>query len=199
MNFIDAHKIVHNYAGAMAKGADDNALLFRPLSYIPFQNKDKVIDAHKIFYSHMIFYNTRTQEQYEQYNNILKFLKFFVPDDIYKSVIKLVKKNKMKEASTFMSDYIDKPSYRLEEVEDYFSTMIDIKNQSLELYDKNEIKTMEDLIYNYCIRAYQHANIEYKEEYFYYFFKFDVMKDYVDDVNYIKYYHKYRDYILNNQ
>jgi len=199
MNFLDAHKIVHDYAGAMGKGADNDALLFRPLSYIPHQDKDKVIDAYKIFYAHMIFYNTRTQEQYEQYDMILDQLKFFIPDDIYNSVINLTKRNEMKQASNFLSEYIDRPAYRKEEVEEYFNTMIDIKNQTFEKYRNNEITRTEDVIYNYCIRAYKHANMEFEEDYFYYFLSFDAMRDYLSRNIYKEYYERYKDYIADKQ
>lgn len=54
MNFIEAHMIVHDYGGALAKGTNRNALIFRPNSYLK-NTKDEIIDAYKIFYAHMIF------------------------------------------------------------------------------------------------------------------------------------------------
>ena len=80
MNLLDAHIIVHiKYAGALANhrpGKYD--LLFRPYSdYGSDFDKRSIVDAFKLFYSHMILFNTRTNQEFEQYQFSLQYLDHF--------------------------------------------------------------------------------------------------------------------------
>ncbi|MGI6731451.1 MAG: hypothetical protein ACOX5F_06130 [Anaerovoracaceae bacterium] len=199
MNFLDAHKIVHDYSGAVGRGADKDALMFRPISYLP-TDKDKIIDAFKIFFAHMILFNTRTQEQYEQYYTCLSILKWFVKDEYYETVIEFVSNggDQLTEAMEYFSDIMEEPSYRLEEVEDYFDKMIDDREELLQYYKDGDV-TSQNLVYNYCLDAYKFANIDWNDGYEYYFMSFDVLRKMIDNEKYKSHFKMYCDYILNNQ
>ena len=91
MNFLDAHKIVHGFADAVAEGCEDKDDFFISVDKLHFHyDKDLIVSAFQIFISHMILYKTRTKEEFEQYkvvymsnisrfmpyNEILKFRKY---------------------------------------------------------------------------------------------------------------------------
>lgn len=64
MNFLDAHKIVHQIWDALGRGNLHKDDFFRPISFIPFEfDKNKVVSAFQIFIAHMILFQTRTPEQ----------------------------------------------------------------------------------------------------------------------------------------
>ena len=162
MNFIEAHMIVHDYGGALAKGTNRNALIFRPNSYLK-NTKDEIIDAYKIFYAHMIFFNTRTQEEYEQYKN----------------------RKKLDEANQLQQQYMDaisasfsKGYYRNDEIEKFFSDAQSIalnmkpRISNLDLNDEHDFEEYFDTINAYAAIIYPIANIDLQSNDIDYFFPF---------------------------
>ncbi len=194
MNFIEAHMIVHDYGGALAKGTNRNALIFRPNSYLK-NTKDEIIDAYKIFYAHMIFFNTRTQEEYEQYENCRKFLNYFVDDVLYNLVIENEKflskkrlfknRKKLDEANQLQQQYMDaisasfsKGYYRNDEIEKFFSDAQSIalnmkpRISNLDLNDEHDFEEYFDTINAYAAIIYPIANIDLQSNDIDYFFPF---------------------------
>ncbi len=64
MNFLDAHKIVHDYTNVVAalKTKPDEIAMRASLLK---NTKDEIIDAFKLFYAHMFLFNTRTKDEFE--------------------------------------------------------------------------------------------------------------------------------------
>lgn len=222
MNFIEAHKIVHDYCDAIGKPTDKNALLFRPISNCSFLfDKDQIIQAYKIFYSHMIFFGTRTQSEYTRYDMCLNELDHFVSDEIYNDVIRSVKIstdksrwNKIKNRKTIpvakirMEKYLQQSTdnegllntYRKKEVEEYFVKMQNIRVEVLdECMRENPLEYKIKYLSEYCKRAYIYAKEPFKEEYLRYYFSFDALRKLLFDEQYKPFLQKYYVYIMHSQ
>ncbi len=219
MNFIEAHMIVHDYGGALAKKTDKNALIFRPNSHLK-NTKDEIIDAYKIFYAHMIFFHTRTQEEYQKYENCRKFLNYFVDDTLYNLVIEnekfLSKKSlfqnakKVDEAKQLRIQYMDaistsisKGPYRNDELEKFFSDAQEIASKmrplisNLDLNNENDFEEYFNTINAYAALIYPIANITLQSYDIDYFFSFGMLRILSKMPQYEDLYSKYADYIAN--
>ena len=86
MNYLEAHKIVHEYAGAVGHKTDEMALGFY-LDDLLSISKEDVLKAYIIFLGHMFFWNTRSQEEYEAYIQNLRCLDLFIPSEEYSKII----------------------------------------------------------------------------------------------------------------
>jgi len=221
MNFLDAHRIVHEFSEAVGKGvesADDWG--FRPISYIPFEfDKDKIFKAFQIFFAHMILYKTRSQGEYEKYKTVFMAIKDFIPDeDLFNIrlaseiaskkgfINKLIYGEKINDANKIMetmlsnrvenlkpecSEFDDLMKY-VAMVEYYYTSKIgDINN-----YSEDDL---DNVIEEYIIRVYKLANIEYKDDYFNFFQPFSVMRNVITFPEYKVYFEGYEDYINSNQ
>ncbi len=171
MNFINAHKIVHDYSGAIGRHRPKEALLYYPISYLS-NSKDEIIDAYKLMFAHMIFFHTRTQDEYKQYYALLRSIDFFIDDSKYNDIINcngiinakgILAKWRNKTALPYVREkligYLDEMSnlglypYRINEIDDYFDTM---QKKYLEIRDifKSEKVKQGDLstntYYKYC-------------------------------------------------
>lgn len=97
MNFLDAHKIVHEYDGALGKGHKNG---FFATSSLPFEfDKDRIINAHKIFFAHMILYQTRTPEQFNIHMACLHNIEMFEPNE---EIVKLEQLKKLADKKRFI-------------------------------------------------------------------------------------------------
>lgn len=224
MNFIDAHMIVHNYAGSLAKGASENAIIYRPISYL-VNTKDEIIDALKLFYAHMIFFNTRTQEEYEQYELARKCLNYFIDDAKYYDVINCNKiinskslfekwrnktalpfaKEKVNEYLSEISNMMANP-FRGEEVEEYFLEMQTqcavIKERiTVEKREQGSVsnKTYYECCNNYCCVAYEKAHLVMEEMDIEYFYSFDILRYFLTRPNLNDLFENYAGYISTNK
>jgi hypothetical protein len=224
MNFLNAHKIVHDYAGSVGMGADKNAI-GRPISYLK-NTKDEIVNAYKIFYAHMIFFHTRTQDEYDQYQTVYRFINDFIDMDKYNETIecnkivnnksifgKFQNKEKVNNAreklNGFMQEYADKllHPYRIEEIDDIFPKLQN-KSQELHNYIKEEMeKNGEDsaskIYYScceeYCKFAYNLVGIELSETDLPFFMSFDTMRKFLEDKDLSTYYVGYENYVKNNR
>ena len=79
MHFLEAHKIIHEFAGAV--GRERNTMLI-PYSWVQHTDQE-LIDAFVIFFGHMVIWQTRTNEEYEKYHMIIWQIYNIVPDEIY--------------------------------------------------------------------------------------------------------------------
>lgn len=82
MHFLEAYCIVHDYAGAV--GTERKSMLI-PYSSVKHSTQE-LLDAFVIFFGHMVLWNTRTKEQYEQYLTILHSIYFIVPDETFRLI-----------------------------------------------------------------------------------------------------------------
>ena len=219
MNFIEAHKLVHEYCAALSKPVDKHALIFRPASSCGFPfDKDRIIQAFKLFYAHMILFDTRTQIQFEQYEACLLFLNYFIDDNTYEDIIKCVvqatddghrsasdsgiitaRNNTVKYLRQITEIGVSK--YKCEELEGYFAVMQSYftflcKNYS-EKFDTVEL--FVQIVNAYCKTAYQEAGESFSDDDLIYFHDFDVLRKMVDMKEYQAYFIDYRDYILQSR
>ncbi|QHI73475.1 hypothetical protein [Aminipila terrae] len=211
MNFLDSHKIVSDYVDAFARGVEENAMIFRPISYLNGMAKDDIINAYKIFYAHTILYGSRNNEQIQQYDNLLRMINSFVNDEVYYDVARCIKRNtniftgklkknisnELKQYCKSSTEVLNVPD-EVNEVFIFYNDMIEVLNQLYEFEDAGKIDR-PNLVIQYFKIAYEYANIEYKEdEYIPFFYSFDLMRKHIDDPYLGKYYTPYRDYILEN-
>ena len=79
MHFLEAHKIIHEFSGAV--GRERNTMLI-PYSWVNHSDQE-LIDAFVIFFGHMVIWQTRTNEEYDKYRILLMQIYNVVPDDMY--------------------------------------------------------------------------------------------------------------------
>lgn len=217
MNFLDAHKMVHDISGAFAKDVVHKDDFFRPLSLIPFDfDKDKIVTAFQIYFAHMVLYQTRTPEQYEQYQVMYMNLNMFLPDE---EVIRIRKdtqwalrkgifyntffKDKIAKAKDAYGDDIslwtDSGHYRMDDISNHTAKMQEYRREIVVPMTKNKEIDMDYIIELYVQKAYELAEVEYIDDYFYFFHPFDLMRKHLNVPNFRGYYVGYEDYIRTNQ
>lgn len=82
MHFLEAHKIVHEFGGALAKSKCG----FIPYSSIKY-SKQAIYDAFVIFFGHMVLYGTREPKMVDQYMTILTFVPNLINDESYNDIL----------------------------------------------------------------------------------------------------------------
>ena len=124
-------------------------------------------------------------------------------------IYKIFNKEKIQMASELYGQFMEKNlggpiSYR---IDDIFNTNLgEMQGYRQELLKKVKEES-DDKIYEaydkaielYAIKAYKIANIEWKDEYFYYFQDFKTLRSAANKKEYEKYYLKYKDYIFSNR
>lgn len=228
MNFLDAHRIVHDYSKPFASGSQrPNAMLRIPLSSLPVTVrgvekrdvwKDTVIQAHQIFFSHMVLWTTRTPDQMEQYLFLLSQINSFVDDEVVaeieenfrliqkeKSLYGRLHKDKVQRAKKAFFDIEPMPgSYRYDDVVNVINEMQTYKtSEFLPRYEQSKGSgwdvSFDSLLADYCRTAYQVSHIPFKDEYVDYFWSFDILRRFVDDAKYAHLFRGYERYIRENQ
>ena len=220
MNLLDAHIIVHiKYAGALANhrpGKYD--LLFRPYSdYGSDFDKHSIVDAFKLFYSHMILFNTRTNQEFEQYQISLQYLDSFLPDNDMERVRKSAKilldkslRGKLLNASA--RDYAQReinyynsiafPPYSwADEMDLFLPQMLDYKKFWLQEYQqhKGDQNVFWQSVEQYCDQAYKLANIPQAPNDKIFFAPFEQLRRDVLDSPFKELLTPYADYIMTTQ
>lgn len=216
MNFLDAHKIVHDYGGSLSYPPDKDALLFRPQSLLK-NSKDEIFDAFKIFLAHTIMFNTRTQEQLDTYISTLTCLNCFVADSKYWDAIKskqtanpsgfhklTINRNQQEEARQRYSNYLKESvnllnSYRSDEMDDF---IVNVINEADRVREKLKAKKLEkaellDTFNDYCCFVYKHANIDIQENDVYYFRPFYYLRELIHDEDFSDLFKPYEEYLMN--
>lgn len=220
MNFLDAHIIVHiKYAGALTKHhAGKYDLIFRPYSdYGSDFDKRTILDAFKLFYSHMILFNTRTNQEFEQYQISLQFLDSFLPDDDMERVRKSAKilldkslRGKLFNASA--RDYAQReinyynaialPPYSwTDEMDSFLPKILDYKKLWLQAYQQRQRdqNMFWQYVEQYCDHAYHLANIPQAPNDKVYFAPFDQLRRDLIDSPFKDLLSPYADYIMTTQ
>ena len=217
MNFLDAHNIVHQIGGALGRGNLHKDDFFRPLSFMPFEyDKDKIVAAFQIFFAHMVLFQTRTPEQYEQYQAVYMSLNTFIPDEeilrIRKATQLAIKKgllnklfygSKIKDAQKVYADAVSKWTgagyYRLDDISNHTASMQEFRKIVVADLSKNKDIDTDYIIEVYAKKAYELAEIEYRDEYFYFFHPFDSMRKAIRLPQFNDYYVGYEEYINSNK
>jgi len=225
MNFLDAHIIVHDYFGSLAKLPDAKALLFRRKSDLK-NTKDEIIDAYKLFYAHMLFYCTRSQEEYVQYEMSREWLNCFVDDDKYFDVIrcnilvnesksffgKLKNHNALPQAQEKINNYLQEShdllndKYRYEEVDEYFDIMKKKIDEIKEIFkDEEEAfgevsdKTFNEYSIDFFFTSYEKAHIKVDETDIAFFYPFETLRNLIENPDSCNIYYKYKNYIKTHK
>lgn len=225
MNFLDAHKICYEYAGIFASDyhAEETALYY-PMSKVPFKGslwRDDVISAHQIVFSHAILWKDRSPEMIDRMICLLKNLNCFAYDPFCDEIRKnynimkkkgtfwgSIHKNRVIEAEKcYISTPIPTSPYRINDVYETYNHMLAYKSNT---FDKNienanligkqlSFHDFAELVFAYCKEAYSFSNITFKETDANFFFSFDLMKKWIHDSNYKKFFAGYEDYISDNR
>lgn len=218
MNFLEAHKTVHEYIDVFANGnfrAD--AISLKSITFYCENWQDKLIEASQIFVSHCILWNTRPLEAIDQYFALLRFNNSFIPDDEYQNTQKLwaiiekdcnskiygkIFKNKVanakKEYGEFSELHKYKP-YRRDDVVNVYNHMTDYKN-SIYLPEFRKKETpFSELVFQYCLETYKSAGINYSNHDDVYFYSFDQMRKWMINVEMKHYFAAFEQYLMHNQ
>lgn len=221
MNFLDAHKIVHNYGKSLSKGANKKAFGFRPVSFLE-NTKDEIVDAHKLFYAHMLHYLTRTSDEFDTYQMAFSFLKYFIDDEKYNEIVKcaeivsdrsfigrLSNKRILRYAQEIVDatlvEFTELENYRAEEISDYFQDMQRTSERAHEelrtKYISNGKKPVDyfSICDDYCQAAYVIGNISMDKDDCVFFYKFELMRELLSNPEYYKIVKDYANYIRNNK
>lgn len=224
MNFLDAHRMVHDFASVVGNGCEDEDDYFLSIENLPFPfNKDRIVSAFQIFIYHTVFFHTRTKEQYEQYyvlyqanigrflprSEILKVRQYSKIIGNKNPIYKVFSKQKIKMAGELYGNFMKQNSHGFEpyRIDDIFSTNLgEMQDYRKELAEKIRTANDEEIydvqaraIELYAKKSYEKANIEWEDEYYYYFQKFESMRNALNKGLYEDYYLKYEDYIFSNQ
>jgi hypothetical protein len=215
--FFGAHKIVHDFADVVGNGCEYEYDFFLSIDKLPFKfNKDMIVSAFQIFIYHMLFFNTRTPEEFKQYQvlyqaNIGRFLprsKILKIREYYKIANQGNPFYESKARELYVQ-FMKEHSYGIEpyRIDDIFGNNFkEMRSYRQELRNEVNKKTGDErgnayyqAIDNYATKAYKIANIDWKEEYFYYFQEFKTLRSILNVQEYEKYYQPYKDYILSNR
>lgn len=146
MNFLEAHKIVHDFACVVGKGCEYKDDFFIGTDKLPFEfDKDKIVSAFQIFIYHMIFFGTRSEEEYQAYYvlyqaNICRFLPHsgILKARQYNKILrnknpiyKALNKEKISMAGELYSQFMNQNLYEVEpyRIDDIFSTNLGEMNE----------------------------------------------------------------------
>lgn len=97
MHFIEAHRIVHSFAGAIG----NSAIGFYTSEMVQGRSEQELYDAFTIFFGHMVLWHTRTNEECDKYLILLKFVPNLIPQNDFKSfeasavIVRKAKKDKL--------------------------------------------------------------------------------------------------------
>ena len=223
MNFLDAHKMVHDFGGIVGKYYTAAGI---PISKIPFRQstwKDDLVLAFQLFFAHSILWCTRTNKQLEQYYIVFHNINDAKDDKLINDVndaLKLIgkekslygkmNKKKISEAKEYLSKTFSNQAvgylnaYRIDDYESFCNHMIDYKNNCfVPAYQKscsaNWNVPLSELVFQYCCEAYESAKAEYKNGYDVYFYSFDQMREWVTDKEMKHYFSGYEEYLMHNQ
>lgn len=218
MNFLDAHIIVHDrYAKALSNPHYNNVLAFRAYSdYGDDFNKQTILNAFKLFYAHVFLFNTRTQQEFEQYQASLCFLDSFIPDNELIHIQKAVKivsgkgffhnlfNSSAKEFATReiarYSSIVSPPYSWSNEMDTFITSMLEYKTQWFAEYKSlNDKKYFWDYIKRYCDFAYKTANIIEPEKADVFFAPFEQLRRDVIESSFKELLAPYADYIMSTR
>ena len=212
MNFIDAHITMHNFIDVVTDYLNPDAYLFLPKSKIKESIPD-IYDSFLIFIGHSLLFGTRTIEDLKRCMSLTRYIDYIVDDNIYETAIidnKLIySQNKL--SSIFQKKNIDEAKKRQSVFTKITIDIMDNRQKKLEAFDKSvyliEERKIEiakklkdsfshrDMIeYIDYIYSFTNVNINKEEDYFY-FTTFDVMRK--DIHNGSKFYEHYKDYIMH--
>ena len=223
MDYIEAHQIVHRYTAAASR---NSGTLLIPYSWV--ENSDQeLIDAFVIFFGHMVVWETRTNEEYQSYKNLIKNIYMIVPDSTYKVVVdakevlekaqkssifrfgnrQLIENAKTAEKMEMqlISDGWDRNVARIERID--FGELVKLFQQYVgEFYKKYPDFTeeqFEDFLEDYVFYVYEFTSFKKPaEEDFPVFLSIEKMKEYAERYSEMTplwkgVYEKYQNYILN--
>lgn len=219
MNFLDAHMIVHRYSDALAShmpGKYD--MIFRPFSdYGRDFDKRTIINAFKLFFAHMILFNTRTQQEFEQYKLTLRTLDSFISDEDMERVRRsckilydksLIGRIRNASARVYAQEEIERfiqfatPPYSWsDEMDEFLTNIIAYKSEWLCEYQNipKEKRNFWQSVGQYCSTAYRLAKISENSSDNFYFVPFDQLRADLSNPQCAEQLSPYREYILTSQ
>lgn len=82
MHFIEAHRIVHSFAGAIKK----STIGFYTSEMVEGRSEQELYDAFTIFLGHMVLWNTRTNDECNQYLLLLRSVPNRIPRNEFEAI-----------------------------------------------------------------------------------------------------------------
>ena len=201
MHFLEAHKIVYEFAGAVGR---ENKSMLIPYSWINYREQE-IIDAFIIFFGHMVLWQSRTNEEYRKYFLLFPKINSVISDDLYKLIIdakiivekseknilyRMFNRRKLESANLTInieSDLIKKgfDAYekRIETI-DFGAIIGDFQSFVMEYIDKpeNERKSFDLFVDDYIYYVYSKTSYKEPEDIdFTCFRSFEDMRNLLDD------------------
>ncbi len=225
MHFLEAHRISFALSAALAKGNDRRSICLRPKSLYPY-DKDTLVKASKLTIAHSILYGGWEAKDYDLFFNCLNSYNEFVDDELYYHMIDLTKivemripiikalsqkkiANAMNERIGIVKLWSDSAYVKStnkgnthDDVVDYFNIM---KKKKADLYigfndgERKDDSEMYEAIKHYIVEAYSLANIDFKSQYYRYFYSFDSLRKLLNNIEYSPYYKDYETDILHSR
>lgn len=218
MNFLDAWGIVNDYIDFYAKGINTKYYVYAT-DLLHFAKgldddvwKERFINASCIFWSHEIFWRTRTPEQFRQYYTLISHdgVSWFVNSkraDIINDAWRILEKG----TESKVYKFLNKKKYQL--AEQVIVTAHNGKAESLDernvlwntishmekymsiIFDKYGSnlsgKTLESAVKDYCEETYRVINVKMPSNAANYFWTFEQMRKLLKNPDIAHYYDKY--------
>lgn len=207
MNFLDAHKIVHDYYKIVEKEKLKNC------NWIPIgllqNSKEEISGAFKFFFAHTIYFLTRNQEEFDEYMMACEYIDRCVDNDLYDSLIeseKIAKEinEELNRPNKFQATMIGMTESL--KISSYFPILLNKKNELFEIMENQCNRegflspVLEiDCSMKYCEYIYELYDIEMSHTDYLFFDKFEALENYLKNPEASKHFIGYEDYIRNNR
>lgn len=225
MNYLDAWIIVNEYINFFAQGRNkwSHVCSWEMLSFAKGlaekEWKAKLINASCIYWSHVIFWETREPKQLDTYTGLLRgYGREFVStqrakvindawDIIKKStkskIYKFFNKKKIDLAGHLYAAQYPDVAEKFDENETWANTINHMRRYKYQLEERFGVDTTDayngDMVRDYCSEIYRVMNIPEPENAWVYFWSFDDMRRNLEDLSLRPYYIKYAQILQNYQ
>lgn len=218
MNYLDAWRIVNDYIDFYANGINQKYYVYST-TLLPFAKglednewKESLINASCIFWSHALFWRTRTIEQLKQYYALISndgtnwFVNTKRADNINEAwdilgkgidskLYKYFNKKKYQLAEQVITTAHEGKAKSLDERDIFHNTISHMENYLDEICEKygNSLcgKTLENAVRDYCTETYRVINLEMPSNAVYFFWTFEQMRELSKYPDIAHYYNKY--------
>lgn len=154
MHFIEAHRIVHSFAGAIG----NSKIGFYTSEMVQGRSDQELYDAFTIFFGHMVIWRTRTREECDKYLMLLHWVPNRISEDDFASfkasstIVERAKRDKLY-AITHKRQVKEAEAIELKAAE-LLVQMYEVYNQRVQQFDygdylQNLVKLVQDRS-NHC-------------------------------------------------
>lgn len=211
MNLLEAHKIVQEYVDVFAKGR--NKMWGISAEYIPSYSdhwKSDLVTSYKLFLAHGLLWQTLNDDSVTQYLNLLLLANAVVPaNEAEKARQAYEVYEKGKNSKTYRVFHKEKYELALDaflrhkaqqmqpfqtDVPEAFNHMLHFRNEILWPKLDQGMPTGEAVRF-YCKEAYKTAGEPYSDNDYAYFFSFDQMRKWLNNLELKQFYKPYEEHL----